>query len=203
MRMIAAASLATCVPETPIANPTSAFFKAGASLVPSPVTATTCFLSMSPVTRAYLSSGLDLARTERWGTIWSNLSPLRTVSTRISQFFSFASFLFLGQSQSSVLHFLQTIPPISLMNSTPSMTMSFYLKMLHSIAMALAVILLSPVTILTLIPACSHWRTAPGTSFLTMSLMPKMQSRVSPDYSMSWTPFLSLETKSLPSEMFL
>ena len=39
--MIAAASLATYVPAIPIANPTSAFFKAGASLVPSPVTATT------------------------------------------------------------------------------------------------------------------------------------------------------------------
>lgn len=40
-KIIAAASLATSVPAIPIANPTSAFFKAGASLVPSPVTATT------------------------------------------------------------------------------------------------------------------------------------------------------------------
>lgn len=41
-RIISAAYLATYVPVIPIANPTSAFFKAGASLVPSPVTATTC-----------------------------------------------------------------------------------------------------------------------------------------------------------------
>ena len=47
----------------PIANPTSAFFKAGASLVPSPVTATIWPLSINPVTNAYLSSGLDLANT--------------------------------------------------------------------------------------------------------------------------------------------
>jgi len=39
--MISAASLATSEPEIPIANPTSAFLRAGASFVPSPVTATT------------------------------------------------------------------------------------------------------------------------------------------------------------------
>jgi hypothetical protein len=40
-RMIDAASRATAVPDMPIAKPTSAFFSAGASFVPSPVTATT------------------------------------------------------------------------------------------------------------------------------------------------------------------
>lgn len=40
-KIIAADYLATYVPAIPMANPTSAFFKAGASLVPSPVTATT------------------------------------------------------------------------------------------------------------------------------------------------------------------
>lgn len=38
---ISEASLATSVPVTPIENPTCASFKAGPSLVPSPVTATT------------------------------------------------------------------------------------------------------------------------------------------------------------------
>jgi hypothetical protein len=33
--------------------------------VPSPVTATTCPLSINPVTRAYLSSGLLLANTHK------------------------------------------------------------------------------------------------------------------------------------------
>ena len=41
MRIMAAAYFATSVPAIPIAKPTSAFFNAGASLVPSPVTATT------------------------------------------------------------------------------------------------------------------------------------------------------------------
>jgi hypothetical protein len=63
MRMMAAASLATYVPQIPIANPTSAFLRAGASFVPSPVTATTFPLYLRPVTKQYLSSGLDLAKT--------------------------------------------------------------------------------------------------------------------------------------------
>lgn len=71
-RIIAAAYLATSVPEIPIANPTSAFFKAGASFVPSPVTATTSPLYLRPVTRAYLSSGLDLANTSSLSLILSN-----------------------------------------------------------------------------------------------------------------------------------
>jgi hypothetical protein len=55
-----------------MANPTSAFFKAGASFVPSPVTATTFPLYLNPVTSAYLSSGLDLARTFKLSLILSN-----------------------------------------------------------------------------------------------------------------------------------
>lgn len=62
-RIISAASLATSVPLIPIAKPTSALLSAGASLVPSPVTATTLPRSLSPVTSMYLSSGVDLART--------------------------------------------------------------------------------------------------------------------------------------------
>lgn len=68
-RMIEDAYLATSVPDIPIANPTSALYSAGASLVPSPVTATTLSMLMSPVTSAYLSSGLDLARTDSFGAI--------------------------------------------------------------------------------------------------------------------------------------
>ena len=55
-----------------MAKPTSAFFKAGPSFVPSPVTATTSrldpiVLSMIPLTRMYLSCGEDRARTRRVG----------------------------------------------------------------------------------------------------------------------------------------
>lgn len=74
MIKISAACLATSVPAIFIAKPTSALLKAGASLVPSPVTATTLCLSLKPTTRAYLSSGLDLASTDRFFQILSNSS---------------------------------------------------------------------------------------------------------------------------------
>ena len=91
------ASFATVVPHTPIAKPTSAAFSAGASFVPSPVTATTSrpppplplplppprsrsrsfskrFDRMMPVASAYLSSGDDRARTRSLGHTASILS---------------------------------------------------------------------------------------------------------------------------------
>lgn len=60
-----------------MANPTSAFFKAGPSLVPSPVTATTSRLSLTllsiiPFTSVYLSVGDDLANTLNFGQTLSN-----------------------------------------------------------------------------------------------------------------------------------
>lgn len=55
----------------------------------------------------------------------------------------------------------------------------------HSKAIALAVLLLSPVTILTFIPALLHYWTALGTSSLKISFMPKIASKVKPDFSIS------------------
>ena len=60
-----------------MANPTSAFFNAGPSLVPSPVTATTSrlaliLLAMMPLTKVYLSTGWDRAKTRSLGQIWSS-----------------------------------------------------------------------------------------------------------------------------------
>jgi len=62
-KMIPDAYLATSVPAIPIAKPMSAFFKAGASFVPSPVIATTLLSCLRPVARRYLSSGEERART--------------------------------------------------------------------------------------------------------------------------------------------
>ena len=61
--MISEASRATSVPAIPIENPTSANFNAGASLVPSPVTATTSPAFLNVSTSIRLSSGDDLAKT--------------------------------------------------------------------------------------------------------------------------------------------
>ena len=113
--MIAEAYLATYVPLIPIAKPTSAFFKAGASLVPSPVTATTLSFYLSPVTRAYLSSGLDRAKTRRFSVIYLKTSAFFIVSTLTSSDFKSllsAYFELMGQSHLAVWHFLQITPPI-------------------------------------------------------------------------------------------
>lgn len=59
--IISAAYLATSVPLIPIAKPTLAFLRAGASFVPSPVTATTSLHYFSPVTIRYLSYGRERA----------------------------------------------------------------------------------------------------------------------------------------------
>ena len=79
-RMMPAAYLATYVPAIPIAKPISAFLRAGASLVPSPVMATTLLSCFSPVASRYLSWGEDLARTRSSLTIFSNLSIFSTTS---------------------------------------------------------------------------------------------------------------------------
>ena len=54
------ASFATAVPS-PIESPASAAFKAGASFVPSPVTATTKSLAFKSLTKRSLSDGRALA----------------------------------------------------------------------------------------------------------------------------------------------
>lgn len=72
--MISDAFLATSVPDIPIEKPTSALASAGASLVPSPVTATTFPYYFNPVTKRYLSSGELLAKTLSSFVISSNFS---------------------------------------------------------------------------------------------------------------------------------
>jgi hypothetical protein len=163
--IIAEASRATYVPVMPIANPTSAFFSAGASFVPSPVTATTLPNYLSPVTRAYLSYGRDLPSTSRVWMILLNSSIFLMVSTRTSLLFCSASFGSLSQSQMAVWHLAQTTPPICFMKSGPSITSDSSPSCMipTSLAMARAVTMLSPVIILTLIPAFRHLAMAPGT----------------------------------------
>mmetsp|Transcript_5083 Transcript_5083/g.18357 ORF Transcript_5083/g.18357 Transcript_5083/m.18357 type:complete len:227 (-) Transcript_5083:84-764(-) len=63
------ASLATSVPVLPMLRPTLDSLRAGASLVPSPVTATTSPCFFSSLTKISLSLGEDLARTCNFGSI--------------------------------------------------------------------------------------------------------------------------------------
>jgi hypothetical protein len=68
---------------------------------------------------------------------------------------------------------------------------------LHSLAIAVAVNLLSPVTILTFIPAFLHSNTAFGTSYLNTSLIPNKHNNVKPLLSILYTPLLSVYPGSL------
>ena len=63
VKIISAASFATSVPVPPIAIPILAFFKAGASLTPSPVAATILPIFSYIETTRYFCSGAILAKT--------------------------------------------------------------------------------------------------------------------------------------------
>jgi hypothetical protein len=134
------APLATGVP-VPIANPTSAFVKAGASLVPSPVTATTPSLSYTPVTKRYLSDGDERARTLSFLIISLNFCMSLTASIYLSPTVR----VFNPPTAS-----LKSFPVIAVYAELSS---SSYVTIPASREIALAVSRLSPVHMMTLIPA--------------------------------------------------
>ncbi len=86
---VTAASLATSVPETPIATPMSACLRAGASLAPSPVTATTSprrcratttrILSSGPTRHSSSSPGLSRSKSRPSSSSASTSVPVTTV----------------------------------------------------------------------------------------------------------------------------
>mmetsp|Transcript_39545 Transcript_39545/g.92568 ORF Transcript_39545/g.92568 Transcript_39545/m.92568 type:complete len:230 (+) Transcript_39545:173-862(+) len=162
MTMISAAFCATCVPVCPMAKPTSARLRAGASLVPSPVTATVWGTPMRdcwmPVTRVSLSRGEERARTRRWGHILSN-SAWSMVSSSLTTLS------------------LKSIPVMMQRSEAAS---SSGVRMPHFLAMAAAVRGLSPVTIRTTMPAPLHVLIASGTSARTGSSRPTRPMRVRP-----------------------
>ena len=71
---MAEASLDTSVPVIPMATPISAFFRAGASLTPSPVMATTLPFRCHASTILILSDGDTLAYTDMWASLLSSSS---------------------------------------------------------------------------------------------------------------------------------
>ena len=78
--------MAISVPLIPIANPTCAWRSAGASLVPSPVTATMLPNSLRPKTRMNLSSGEALAMTINLCTVCLNASLLLSLISKLPSF---------------------------------------------------------------------------------------------------------------------
>ena len=138
------ASLATDVPE-PIERPTLAKLSAGASFVPSPVTATTSPCCCNSRTSRCLSSGRARER------IFSE--PMRA-------------------SNSSSLAASNSTPVMRLRSVSSA---SFHSPIWRAISVAVAAV--SPVTILTAMPADMHSATAAGTSSRTGSAIAATAAR--------------------------
>jgi hypothetical protein len=81
VRIMTAASLETSVPVMPIATPMSAALRAGASLTPSPVMATTLPVRLSSRTIRSLSSGATRATTPISGSWVSSSSSLMAANS--------------------------------------------------------------------------------------------------------------------------
>ena len=103
--IISEASFAISVPEN-IAKPTSDLDKAGASFVPSPVTATTLSNAFNPRTKAYLCMGSDLAITFNLVVIFINRSISLILSCLIFFIgvFVFSAYIFASFSVFGHLH---------------------------------------------------------------------------------------------------
>ena len=128
--VISLASLATDVP-VPIDRPTCAWFKAGASLVPSPVTATTAPFCCNSWTKRCLSVG-------RARDIIFKSNTLSRASSSVN-----------SAKAAPVIRFR-------------SVSSSFHKPICRAISVAVPGV--SPVTILTPMPADWHFATAAGTS---------------------------------------
>mmetsp|Transcript_16293 Transcript_16293/g.46273 ORF Transcript_16293/g.46273 Transcript_16293/m.46273 type:complete len:363 (-) Transcript_16293:1209-2297(-) len=151
------ASLATSVPVMPMAMPMSAILRAGASLTPSPVMATTSPASLRSLTMSCLNLGSAREKT---------MPPRRSLS-RMSRW---ASLLSLLNSWPMKLFW----PRSSLSSKTPM-----------SRQMASAVSLLSPVMTMTRTPAWRHAFMAALTSSRGGSCMATMPTQVSLDSTLT------------------
>lgn len=207
-RIISEAFFDTCVPVIPMAMPMSPRIRAGASFEPSPVTPTIWPSLFIPSTRIYLCYGLLLAITDRLFTIASNVSSsylvYRTIFLLWWLFFSINLwFTSLSASRNlSPIYFYLRLSCLSnpifynfFINSLAYITLPYYIlsSMIPTCyAILVAVILLSPVTISTLIPAFLQSSMAYLDYSLVRSSMPKMPSNINPCFSTYYSTYLFL-----------
>mmetsp|Transcript_1351 Transcript_1351/g.3778 ORF Transcript_1351/g.3778 Transcript_1351/m.3778 type:complete len:266 (-) Transcript_1351:1655-2452(-) len=148
-KIMSEASLATSVPAMPIAMPMDACFNAGASFTPSPVMAGTSPAALNIFTRACLSFGSVREKT---------IDPLWLVNNLMRCFSDF----------------LKKSWPVKLLPWISSSSV----KMPISRAMASAVGRVSPVIIITRMPAVAHASMAGLTSGRAGSLIPQTPSKI-------------------------
>mmetsp|Transcript_1375 Transcript_1375/g.5909 ORF Transcript_1375/g.5909 Transcript_1375/m.5909 type:complete len:286 (+) Transcript_1375:316-1173(+) len=177
------ASFATSVPHKPMLSPTSPAFNAGASFVPSPVTPTTSPTPFGlrgwdshsarwPGNRAMLSCSQLAPGCASSHSSWvlGRLAPFNR-DTRMS--------LSCGEERARTCsrgRMSSTWRGVSRRNSGPSIARPPGVKMPHFFAIAIAVFLLSPVTIRTAMPQALQVATAAVTSGRRGSRMPRTAS---------------------------
>mmetsp|Transcript_401 Transcript_401/g.1095 ORF Transcript_401/g.1095 Transcript_401/m.1095 type:complete len:253 (+) Transcript_401:914-1672(+) len=175
------AFLATSVPLIPIDRPTSAAFRAGPSLVPSPVTPTTSPTPWRETLHSSLYPGNSLSfcvlksfpgcNSSHSSSVSGMSAPFRRCTKMcLSSGLERANTCNLGKTSSSSagVKFLKSSPIIEI---PPS------IKIPACLAMATAVSRLSPVTMRTKIPARWHVATASTTSDRRGSMIPAIASK--------------------------
>ena len=111
------ASLATPVPETPMAMPTSAFLRAGASLMPSPVTATTSPAALRSLTTRIFTTGVERAMTAMPGSSReSSASSMCWISRASTARLPESSM----PSSRAIAVAVTRLSPVSILSSTPA-----------------------------------------------------------------------------------
>mmetsp|Transcript_12652 Transcript_12652/g.39928 ORF Transcript_12652/g.39928 Transcript_12652/m.39928 type:complete len:222 (+) Transcript_12652:1460-2125(+) len=181
MRIMSAASLETSLPAMPMATPMSPFLSAGASLTPSPVTAT-----ISPRRCAFSTMR----------SLWAGDTRAHTICSceRAASHLAICSSLSVMSIQSRMVSPLTTVALPAFHFSSSMIPMD--------LAMACAVMAWSPVTMNTLMRARLHLATASGTPSRGGSMREKRPAKVSPSVS-KLGEGLALYTKSELSGMSL
>ncbi len=115
---ISLASLAISVP-LPMANPTSAVFRAGASLIPSPVMPTTMSRLWAMLTSRFLSEGTALATTRSSGSrTMSSSSDILFRSSLVNT--AFLSFSFINPASRAMAKAVSLLSPVIMTTCTPA-----------------------------------------------------------------------------------
>mmetsp|Transcript_15428 Transcript_15428/g.38872 ORF Transcript_15428/g.38872 Transcript_15428/m.38872 type:complete len:220 (-) Transcript_15428:1772-2431(-) len=179
--MISEAFFATSVPERPIDRPTSAAFRAGPSFVPSPVTPTTSPTPSRDKAHSALypgkSKSFSVAKSlpgccsSHSSSVSGRRPPLsRWTRVCLSSGLERARTCSFGRMASS-------FAGVNFLNSSPVIAMPPSVKIPACLAIALAVSMLSPVTMRTKIPALWHTAMASTTSSRSGSAIPTSASK--------------------------
>ena len=124
MIVISDASLATLVPS-PIERPTCAAFKAGASFVPSPVTATTWLRLCKHSTNRFLSIGLARAITFKSNTRLRNSSSVKAASSGPVMIFLSVSWAVQSPTCRPISFAVPGVSPVTIFTLIPASKHSF------------------------------------------------------------------------------